>query len=142
MMRKISLVAMALLLVISTGAQSQNPAPGNAGQGAPPKQQNPIISRTYTVIVPVTVKDGSGQLVAGLTREDFRVFSDNIEQKIAGFSADPVPLSAVVLIDNDLGARAVDQVQKSLTTISAAFGPSDEVALVTYEQFTETVSDF
>jgi len=33
-------------------------------------------------------------------------------------------------------------VQKSLTTISAGFGPSDEVALVIFDQFPQTVSEF
>ncbi len=67
-------------------------------------QQNPpaIVIRTENVIVPVTVKDNRGQLVGDLQKEDFRVFVDGVEQKILGFSSNAVPLSAVVLIDNDL----------------------------------------
>ena len=114
-----------------------------AGPQQAPQNQNPptIVQRTTTVIVPVTVKDDHGQLVAGLTRDDFRIFADDVEQKIFSFSADPVPLSAVVLIDDDLSQRVAAQVQKSLATISAGFGPDDEVALVTFDQFPQTVSD-
>jgi VWFA-related protein len=145
MMRTLSLLAMFLLLALSAIA-----LPEDAGaQAAPPpaaapQQQNPptIIGRTQAVIVPVTVKDGRGQLVGDLRKDDFKIFCDEVEQKIGNFSSDPVPLSAVVLIDNDLEQRATAQVQKSLTAISAGFGPSDEVALVTYEQFPETVADF
>lgn len=145
MMRTLSLLAMFLLLALSAialpedaGAQAAQPSV------AAPQQQNPptIIGRTQTVIVPVTVKDGRGQLVGDLRKDDFKIFCDEVEQKIGNFSSDPVPLSAVVLIDNDLEQRATAQVQKSLTAISAGFGPSDEVALVTYEQFPETVADF
>jgi len=128
----------AIALPEDAGAQAAPPP------AAAPQQQNPptIIGRTQAVIVPVTVKDGRGQLVGDLRKDDFKIFCDEVEQKIGNFSSDPVPLSAVVLIDNDLEQRATAQVQKSLTAISAGFGPSDEVALVTYEQFPETVADF
>ena len=123
---------MLLAAVTATGAQ------------APPQNQAPpsIISRTTRVIVPDTVKDSHGQLVGDLTKDQFRIFADGVEQQIAQFSSDPVPLSAVVLIDNDLSQKVSNQVQKSLTTIAAGFGPNDEVALVTYDQFPRTVSEF
>ena len=84
----------------------------------------------------------SGALVGDLQRDEFRIFCDNVEQQIIFFTSDPFPLSAVVLIDNDLSIKSADQVQKSLTAISAGFGPSDEVALVTYNEFTNVVEDF
>jgi VWFA-related protein len=116
---------------------------GKQQREQPPRPQPPpIISRTKNVIVPVTVKDSRGQLVAGLQRDDFQIFVDNVQQQIQNFSADPMPLSAVVLIDNDLPDRAVSQVQKSLVSISAGFGEMDEVALVTFDKFPTTVSGF
>lgn len=147
MIRRALLPASILLLGASAaGPQSQTNPPTLAApaqqQSARPQGPPAISSVTRTVIVPVTVKDRQGQLVAGLTQADFRLFCDGIEQKIAGFSSDAVPLSAVVLIDNDLPDRAVDQVQKSLAAIAAAFGPRDEVALVTYDQYPSVVSNF
>lgn len=111
---------------------------------APPQNQNPpaIVTRTLTVIVPVTVKDTHGQLVGDLTKDEFRILADGVEQKISQFSSDAVPLSAVVLLDNDLSGKVSSQVQKSLTAISAGFGPADEVAVVTFDKFPQTVSDF
>ena len=150
MMQKIPLLCMALILVAAAGAQTQNPAQAppsgtaTTPQGTAAQRQKPpaIVQITQLVIVPVTVKDAKGQLVGDLQRDDFRIFSDGVEQKVRQFSSDSVPLSAVVLIDNDLGQQAANQVQKSLTAISAGFGLSDETALVTYDQFPETVSDF
>ncbi|MGA2597827.1 MAG: VWA domain-containing protein [Bryobacteraceae bacterium] len=40
------------------------------------------------VLVPVIVTDRDGHHVTGLTRADFRVFEDGVEQKISGFSVE------------------------------------------------------
>lgn len=150
MTRTIAAFGLIALLAISPAAVAQQAsAPQSGAPSVRPGQQQPrrpqppaIVARTKTVIVPVTVKDGSGQLVAGLQRDDFQIYVDNVQQQIQNFSADPMPLSAVVLIDNDLPDRAVSQVQKSLVSISAGFGAMDEAALVTYDKFPSTVSDF
>jgi VWFA-related protein len=151
MTRRVSFAGLVLFVAAGGVAQAkaQDSTPPRAAPLSAPAQNGPgqktgppIVSRTLRVIVPVTVKDSHGQLVGDLTKDDFRIFADTVEQKIIGFSSDPVPLSAVVLLDNDLGQRPAVQVQKSLVTIAAGFGPSDEVALVTYDQFPETVSDF
>ncbi len=155
MTRTIFILAAVALLSGPARAQAQPPqpppAPGSTQQAAPPQQREAppprqapgrIIVPTYTVIVPVSVKDTHGQLVAGLRKDDFRIFADNVEQQIGNFSAEPVPLSAVILIDNDLSQKVVGQVQKSLVSIAAGFGPGDESALVTYDQYPNTVADF
>jgi VWFA-related protein len=123
---------------------TQTPQP-QTGQSKPAAQndtRNRIRVRSDLVIVPVTVKNHDGALIGDLQRDEFRVFCDNVEQQIIFFTSDPFPLSAVVLIDNDLSIKSAEQVQKSLTAISAGFGPSDEVALVTYNEFTNVVDDF
>jgi len=140
--------------------QSQTPQPqtGQSQPAASPQGQSPaakpqtskqgndtrsrINVRTELVIVPVTVKNREGQLIGDLRRDEFRVYCDNVEQQIVFFTSDPFPLSAVVLIDNNLSIKSADQVQKSLVAISGGFGPSDEVALVTYDEFPNTVADF
>ena len=126
--------------------QSQPAPPPRSPQSQNPKQQGDtrqiLKVRTNLVIVPVTVKNRDGQLIGDLQRDEFRVFCDNVEQQIVYFTSDPYPLSAVVLIDDDLSIKSADQVQKSLTAISGGFGPNDEVAIVTYDQFPNTVSEF
>ena len=123
----------------------QNPQAQKPQQSAAQQQgetRNRITTRTELVIVPVTVKNRDGQLVGDLQRDEFRVFSDGVEQQIVLFDSQPYPLSAVVLVDNDLAEKEAEQVKKSLNAIAAGFGPGDEVALVTYAQFPETVEDF
>ena len=121
---------------------SPQQAPPSQQGSTPPKGQGPLVVRSEAVIVPVTVKDGHGQLVGDLQKSDFRVLEDNVEQKIATFSSEPSPLSAVILIDNDLSDKSAGPVQKSLVSIAAGFGPADETALVTYDEFPKTLFDF
>src|SRR5207302_11103322 len=80
-------------------AKAQKPAP------QPPQQSPGLRVQVNQVIVPVTVKDGSGRLVPDLRKDEFRILEDNVEQKIVYFSADEVPLSMVMLIDNDLNRK-------------------------------------
>jgi VWFA-related protein len=122
-------------------AQTQTAQPG----GSPPQQGSTryrIVERTDLVIVPVTVKNGQGALIGDLGKDEFRVFADSVEQQVILFDSNPFPLSAVVLIDNDLSDKPAEQVQKSLQAIAGGFGPNDEVALVTYDEYPNTVSDF
>lgn len=141
---------------LPSAPQPQNTKPAAPPVQAPPVQAAPpgsaapqqggtrarIVARTDLVIVPVTVKNNPGQLIGDLTKDEFRVFADGVEQQIILFDSSPFPLSAVVLIDNDLSDKPAAQVQKSLKSIAGGFGPNDEVALVTYDEYQSTVADF
>src|SRR5215469_5234602 len=142
-------IGMLSFCCLLAAAQSTTPEHATPGAQAQQKPATPvqdarsrIVVRTDLVIVPVTVKDGHGQLVPDLEQDEFRIFEDDVEQKIILFDSNPFPLSAVILIDNNLATKQADQVQKSLVSISAGFGPNDEAALMTYEDFPETVSEF
>jgi VWFA-related protein len=150
MKRNLLLSGMLLILGAPAGAQTVNPQHATPGLPAQQRPQPPaqsdvrsrIVSRSELVLVPVTVKDSHGQLVGDLQQNEFRVFEDGVEQQIILFDANPFPLSAVILIDNNLAQKQAAQVQKSLVSISAGFGPNDEVAVMTYEEYPELVSDF
>jgi VWFA-related protein len=138
--RKTLAVALAALLAVPAAAlppqQPQRPAQA---------QEDPrarIRATVELVVVPVTVKDAQGQLVGDLRQNEFRVLADGIEQKIAVFSVDPFPLSAVVLIDNALKVKTAEQVQDTLRAIAAGFSDQDEVALLRFDTAVEQLGDF
>jgi Ca-activated chloride channel homolog len=115
---------------------------GNTPQGQKRGQAPNIVTQTNLVFVPVTVKDSAGNIVGDLRKEDFRLFQDGTEVPIGFFSSDAVPLSAVILLDNDLSTKPAEQVQKSIESISAAFGPNDEAAIMAYDEYPEMLQDF
>src|SRR5882757_9501911 len=82
-----------------TQPADQTPKPTAPGQTNPPAQrpgENPprmsdaqarITVNSNLVILPVTVKDHTGELVPDLRRDEFRVFEDKVEQRIDVFTA-------------------------------------------------------
>jgi VWFA-related protein len=132
--------------------QSQ-PAPTQPAQTPPPAQTNPPANRpgenpprmsdlqaritvnSNLVILPVTVKDRTGELVPDLKRDEFRVFEDNVEQHIDMFTAEAFPLSMVVLIDNDLKDKDAEKVQGSLMAILGGLATDDEAYICRFDQF-------
>jgi len=130
----------------SAPAAPQAKAPPPAPRTAPPREsQDPqfrIRVRTELVIVPVTVRDGAGRLISDVRVDEFRIFEDAVEQKIDTFAADPFPLSAVVLLDNDLPTRASESVQKTLPNLASGFAEADEVALIRFDEAPKTILDF
>jgi VWFA-related protein len=117
----------------------QAPAPQQAPPAANPvpQKQNPGTIRVNStlVVLPVTVKDGAGNLVADLKKDEFRIFEDNIEQQIFSFSAEAVPLSLVVLVDNDMRDKDADQIEPSLKAIVGGMATSDEAFICRFDQF-------
>jgi Ca-activated chloride channel family protein len=105
--------------------------PQNAS--APSEAQTRIRVSTNLVILPVTVKDRSGNPVPGLQREEFRVFDDNVEQAIDVFTAEGFPLSLVVLIDDDLKSNDAEQMVQSLRALMGAISASDEAMICRFD---------
>ena len=84
------------------------------------------------VEVPVIVKDGKGNAVAGLTFRDFQVFENNTRVPLNVFSVDPAPLSVAFVIDQSLRSNIMTEVNRSLGAIQGALTPYDEAAVFTY----------
>jgi Ca-activated chloride channel family protein len=151
-LRKIAMAAIAFLpgfavyLAAQTGGQSapatgtlQSPAaqtPQRPSSSPPPSDARAKISvNSQLVVLPVTVKDRSGNLVPDLRRDEFRVFEDNVEQKIDVFSAEAFPLSMIILLDNDLKDKDAQQVRKSLDAVVGGLSLDDEAFICRFDEF-------
>src|SRR5499433_2784431 len=111
-------------------AAPQNTTPRTA---VPSDNQATLRVNVNLVILPVTVKDGAGRLVADLTRNDFRILDDDVEQRLEYFSAEAFPLSAIILLDNDLKSKDARQVESSLSAIVAGLSARDEAFVCRFD---------
>jgi Ca-activated chloride channel family protein len=105
-------------------------------------QEFKIRAKVDLVVTPVTVKSSGDKLVTGLTKDDFIILEDGRPQLITNFTADPAPLSAVVLIDTGLGTASFAKIKKTFTALAEAFSEFDEVAVYRYDKFVSKVLDF
>jgi VWFA-related protein len=125
-------------------SQQTPPPPQTTQAGPTTPQQKPqsIVSRSEEVLVPVTVKSSTGELVTSLKKEDFRILEDGVEQRITNLKSDAVPISAVILLDDSLKKKPQDQLQESIRAIAGGFGLKDEAAIFRFDQFPQQVTDF
>lgn len=112
---------------------AQNPAAQPPGPPADSDTRVRIRANVNLVVLPVTVKDSSGSLVPDLTKDEFRVFDDSVEQRVSIFTIEAFPLSAVVLIDNDLKGKDSEMVEQSLKSIVAGLSVADEAFVCRFD---------
>jgi len=137
-----ALLAVALPPLWLGARAAQDQAATTPGQQPPPPDEArlsdaraKITVNANLVVLPVTVKDASGRLVPDLARDEFRVFEDNVEQRVDVFTNEAFPLSMVVLIDNDLKSKDSKEVERSLDAIVGAMGDLDEAFLCRFDEF-------
>src|SRR4051794_7121454 len=108
--------------------------------------QSPIRASVNEVIVPVTVTDDKGRFVSNLTKEDFKIFDENKEQKIDFFSHEQSqPIVIGFLIDTSNGMKIHwDKYQEAATDLMLNLLPGDKKYsgyLITYGNQPELVTD-
>ena len=97
------------------------------------------------MVLHVTVADERGEFVSDLTQGNFRVFEQNIEQKISFFSRDDIPVTMGLVIDNSGSMREKrEQVNAAAMTFVRTSNPQDEAFVVNFndEFYLDTDGDF
>lgn len=87
------------------------------------------------ILVPVRVANQTGAPITGLSREDFQIYEDNVEQSIAHFSLEDAPISVGVLFDESASMR--DKMRNSTEAVGAFLhctNPGDEFFLVEFSE--------
>src|SRR3954467_2726860 len=90
----------------------------------------------------LTVQDSNGKFISGLSSSDFKVYDDDIEQKIATFEKDAVDSSFGILIDNS--GSMVDTLPLMKTGVRnfvAKRRRTDEFFVMTFGTSVQTVLD-
>jgi len=109
----------------------------------PPIHTAPIQVDVNMVIVNVTVTDPYDRIVTGLDQENFQVFDDKVEQKIAAFSTEDAPISVGLIFDSS-GSMS-DKIQKSKEAALQFFktsNPQDEFMLINFNERPNLLGSF
>jgi len=95
------------------------------------------------VLVNTTVSDLKGRLVAGLERQNFRIWEDAVEQKLEYFSLEDMPLS-VGLVFDATGSMAdkLSVARNAAIAFLKTSNPRDEYFLIEFSDQPKLVQNF
>src|SRR6516165_8233563 len=130
-----------LLITIGCGALFNLP------QAAPIAQQDPaqggrrsaqdtasLKLKTELVSVQVAVTDQHGHAISGLTKDDFRIYEDKIEQPVSFFSDQDAPASVAVVFDasNSMSNTKIEEAREAVGRFVQTSRSDDEYSLISF----------
>src|SRR5437667_10010956 len=98
---------------------------------------------TLEVQLPISVLDKEGRPVNGLTKENFQIFEDKIQQTIKTFKHEDIPLSIGLIIDNSGSMRNKrERVNSAALAFVRESNPDDETFIVNFDDSAYLEQDF
>lgn len=117
---------------------------GGQNQQAPQGQQ-PLQVQTTIVNVFATVRDKHHGIISDLAKDDFKVFEDGVEQKVAFFSKEVnMPITLGLLIDTSASMdRMINAEQDAASRfLREVMRPKDEAMVMTFDFDVDLLADF
>ena len=123
--------------------ETKTPTPDNSDTGVSESKISPqgetiegdvIRFDTALVTVPVTVVDRYGRYVPQLHKEDFKIFEDGVEQKIAYFGTTDQPITVVLVIDTSGSTQfRLEDIHNAAMAFVDKLKPADSVMVMSFD---------
>lgn len=111
-----------------------------------PDRQKPIFKvGVDTVFLKVSVTDPLNRSVTGLSKENFKVYEDKVEQEISSFTQEASPVSVGILLDRSGSMKSNNNIQSARAALADFLregNPEDEFFLIAFNQEAALVKDF
>ncbi|HWT00893.1 MAG TPA: VWA domain-containing protein [Pyrinomonadaceae bacterium] len=89
---------------------------------------------TALVTVPVSVMDRSGKYIPDLGREDFHIYEEGVEQRVAYFATVDQPFTVMLVLDTSGSTDySLDDIQKAAIDFVNQLKPEDRVMVVSFD---------
>jgi Ca-activated chloride channel homolog len=89
---------------------------------------------TEIVNIPVKISDRKGRFVAGLTKENFKVFEDDVEQQIEYFSNEEQPFTVALVLDMSYSTKfKITEIQSAAMSFINELRPNDKVMVISFD---------
>ena len=139
------LALVSLLILVSTGLpvagqQANQQRPRRVSPAADQQTEKPVEEvdegdvvrvETQLVSVPAVVTNNAGRPVTGLRAENFLVFENDQQQKIANFATTEAPFEIALLLDTSGSTRVdVGLIRQAANAFIDGMRPGDRVAIV------------
>lgn len=90
---------------------------------------------TTLVSIPVSVMDRDGKFIPNLSQNDFHVWEDGVEQKVAYFASTEKPFTVALVIDTSGSTRfRLDQIRDAAISFVDQLRPDDRVMVLSFNE--------
>jgi Ca-activated chloride channel homolog len=123
-------------------------APQSSQQGSGSQQQqsgeDEVVKLESTLVrIPLLVSDRSGRYIPQLNANDFLLYEDGVQQKIASFGTEEVPFSVVLLLDvSPSVSGSIKDIQDAAIAFVRQLRDQDRVMVVSFDRNIHYLSDF
>jgi VWFA-related protein len=115
--------------------KQKDAGPEEVGEGDVIRVETTLIS------IPVSVMDRDGKYIPNLTKDDFRVWEDDVEQKVAYFASTEKPFTVALLIDTSGSTRfKLGEIQDAAIAFVEQLRPDDRVMVVSFSDKIRTLA--
>jgi Ca-activated chloride channel family protein len=136
---KLTLASLVCLLLTYSAEDAAQTRARRVG-GPPPAQKGFEIRDgevlrvdTTLVIVPVSVKDRDGRAVQDLTKENFSIFEEGVEQEVAYFAPVDEPFTVALMLDTSSSVwKKLDQIKQAAANFVDHLRPADRVMVISF----------
>ncbi len=145
--RSLTLFQIALAIFVFTAhvdvfAQRPSPSP-TPSQDEEIDPDDVISVNTTEVLLPVTVRDAQGAIVKNLTRKEFHVFEDSVEQPLSDLSLRQVPVDVVLMVDASSSvSENLDDFRHAAEGFAAHLGTDDRISLIQFDDRITLLQDW
>ena len=88
---------------------------------------------TTLVSIPVSVMDRNGKFIPNLRQEDFHIWENGVEQRVAYFASVDKPFTVALVIDTSGSTKSrIMEIQDAATTFVNQLRPDDRVMVVSF----------
>src|SRR5215510_9716760 len=107
------------------------------------QDQGSVKLATELVSVRVTVTDQSGRSIEGLSKDDFKVYEDKVEQPVSFFSDEDMPASIGVVFDtsNSMSGDKIMRAREALARFIQTSHEQDEYFLISFSSSAQLLLD-
>jgi VWFA-related protein len=125
--------------------QAPPPEPQQAPPQEPPDSGETLKVQTTVVNVFATVRDHHNAIVPDLTKDDFKVFEDGVEQKVAYFTREvDLPISLAILMDTSGSMQEILGAEQDAASrfVHVVLHKKDEALVMSFDTDVNLLADF
>lgn len=127
---------------VAPAPEANDVVPGSDTRGAETVEGDVIKVDTSLVSVPVSVRDRSGRFIPNLTKQDFRLFDNGVEQKIAYFGSVDQPFTVALVLDTSRSTDfKLEDIQDAAISFVNQLGPQDQVMVISFDERVRVLSE-